>query len=239
MSKHFDFIKLWKKAKYSLSKCRTLLVIGYSFPATDFHTRKLFLEAFTNNIVSELIIVNHDSNSIEETKRKSIYLIAVSSLLSIPTTQIQELWIGYTSISPDNPQVGQIRVGGLTFSIILSNGQQNWIWTNVPSPNVSGEQWKIKSVKLRIRTRDSPFGGIDKVGIKDGENVVHEFNPLAITSFNNWNTISLEVPGPRSFKFGLGVSIHLNNRVDTKEDPPPPLPPVKIEFASIGVVFIK
>jgi hypothetical protein len=60
-----------------------------------------------------------------------------------------------------------------------------------------------------------------------------------ITSFNNWNTISLEVPGPRSFKFCLGVSIHLNNRVDTKEDPPPPLPPVKIEVASIGVVFIK
>ena len=67
---------------------------------------------------------------------KSIYLITVYSLLSHPTTQIQELWIGYTSISPDNPQVGQIRVGGLTFSIILSNGQQNWIWTNVPSPNV-------------------------------------------------------------------------------------------------------
>jgi hypothetical protein len=95
-------------------------------------------------------------------------------------------------------------------------------------------------VKLRIRTEESPFGGIDKVGIKDGEGVVHEFNPLAITSFNNWQTISVELPGgPRSFRFGLGLSIHLNNRVDTKADPPPPLPPVKISVASVGVEFIK
>jgi hypothetical protein len=69
---------------------------------------------------------------------KSIYLTTACSLLSNPT-QIQELWIGYTSISPDNPQIGQIRMGGLTYSITLSNGQQNWIWTNLPSPNVSGE----------------------------------------------------------------------------------------------------
>ena len=131
-------------------------------------------------------------------------------------------------------------MGGLTFSITLSNGQQNWIWTNLPSPNISGEVWKIKSVKLRICTSNSPFGGIDKVGIKDGENVVHEFNPLAITSFNNWeHYFTAKLPGPRTFKFGLGVSIHVNNRVDTKEDPPPPLPPVKIEVSSIGVVFIK
>ena len=95
-------------------------------------------------------------------------------------------------------------------------------------------------MKLRILTEESSFGGIDKVGIRDGQGVVHEFNPLATTSFNNWQTISLEVSGgPRSFRFGLGLSIHVNNRVDTKEDPPPPLPPVKISVASVGVEFIK
>jgi hypothetical protein len=95
-------------------------------------------------------------------------------------------------------------------------------------------------VKLRIKTEDSAFGGIDKVGIRDGEGIVHEFNPLAITSFNNWRTISLELPnGPRPFTSSLGVSIHVNNRVDTKPDPPPPFPPVKILVAGMGVEFIR
>jgi hypothetical protein len=34
----------------------------------------------------------------------------------------------------------------------------------------------------------------------------------------------------------LGLSIHVNNRVDTKEDP---LPPVKILVAGMGVEFIR
>jgi hypothetical protein len=55
----------------------------------------------------------------------SKYLILFCGLLSHPTTQIQELWVGYTSISLDNLQVGQFRVGGLFFSIILNNSEQN------------------------------------------------------------------------------------------------------------------
>jgi hypothetical protein len=163
--------------------------------------------------------------------------------MSHPTAQTQELWVGYTSISLDNPQVGQFGVRTQFFSIILNNAEQNWLFTNLPSLNLR-EGWQIKSVKLRIRTEDSAFGGIDKVVIKDGERVVHEFgsspNPLAITSFNNWQTIPLEVPGgPRNFGFGLALSIHVNNPVDTKEDPPSPFPPVKILLAGIGVEFIK
>jgi hypothetical protein len=56
--------------------------------------------------------------------------------MSHPTTQTQELWVGYTSISLDNVRVGQSRIGGLWFSIILNNGEQNWLFTNLPSPNV-------------------------------------------------------------------------------------------------------
>jgi hypothetical protein len=63
------FDPLWRKAKSSLSKCKSLIIIGYSFPATDFHTRKLFQEGLVDNIVHELIIVNPDQNAIEETKR--------------------------------------------------------------------------------------------------------------------------------------------------------------------------
>ena len=163
--------------------------------------------------------------------------------MSHPTAQTQELWVGYTSISLDNPQVGRFGVRTQFSFIILNNTEQNWLFTNLPSPNLR-DGWRIKSVKLRIRTEDSPFGGIDKVVIKDGERVVHEFgsppHPLAITSFNNWQTIPLEVPnGPRSFGFGLALSIHVNNRVDTKEDPPPPLPPVKILVAGMGVEFTR
>ena len=63
---------------------------------------------------------------------------------------------------------------------------------------------------------------------------------MAITSFNRWQTIPLEIPsGPRTFRFSLGISIHVNNRVDTKQDPPPPLPPVKVCLAGFGVEFIR
>jgi len=159
---------------------------------------------------------------------------------------MQELWTSYIGSSVDNPQVGQIRWGGLFFGIILHNGQQNWLFANLPTPNIR-DGWKIKTVKLRIRTEQSPFGGIDKVGIRDGENVVHEFGrgtpqspPLSVTSFNRWQIISLDIPlGPRSFASGLGVSIHMNNRVDIKQDPPPPLPPVRILVSGMGVEFIK
>lgn len=178
--------------------------------------------------------------------KSPIYLILSIIFLSHPTSQVQELWTSYIGSSTDT-QVGQIRWGGLFFSIILANGQQNWLFANLPTPNIR-DGWKIKTLKIRIRTERSAFGGIDKVGIRDGENVVHEFGsgtgpanpPLAITSFGRWKIFPLELPlGPRSFASGLGVSIHLNNRVDTKEDPPPPLPPVRILVSGVGVEFIK
>ena len=91
------------------------------------------------------------------------------------TTQIQELWISHIGRNLDNTQVGQSRWGGLIFSIILHNGQHNWLLANLPTPNIR-DGWKIKTVKLRIRTELSLYGGIDKVEIRDGENVLHEFS---------------------------------------------------------------
>ena len=54
------FNHLWETAKNTLSDCRKLIVVGYSFPPTDFRTKRLFLEAFSNHDLDELIVINPD-----------------------------------------------------------------------------------------------------------------------------------------------------------------------------------
>ena len=63
------FDVLWKIARDSISRCKSLVVIGYSFPPTDFHTQKLFLEVFSNNMVKKLVIVNPDAQAAKKTKQ--------------------------------------------------------------------------------------------------------------------------------------------------------------------------
>jgi hypothetical protein len=64
-----EFISnLWKKAKTILSCCKTLIVIGYSLPATDFGIKKLLLESFTVNKLEKLIIVNPNTTVINTIK---------------------------------------------------------------------------------------------------------------------------------------------------------------------------
>ncbi len=63
------FDVLWKIARDSLSKCKCLVVIGYSFPPTDFHTQKLFLEAFSNNKAEKLVIANPNEEAIKKAKQ--------------------------------------------------------------------------------------------------------------------------------------------------------------------------
>jgi hypothetical protein len=60
--------QLWARAKLSLSRCKHLIVIGYSFPPTDFHMRQLFLEAFSDNELESLVIVNPDTSVIQKIK---------------------------------------------------------------------------------------------------------------------------------------------------------------------------
>jgi|WetSurMetagenome_2_1015567.scaffolds.fasta_scaffold98267_3 hypothetical protein len=57
------FLDLWEQAKVYLSQCKKLVIIGYSFPSTDFNTKRLFLESFANNKLEELIVVNPDSDA--------------------------------------------------------------------------------------------------------------------------------------------------------------------------------
>lgn len=52
---------LWQRALDELASCRRLVIIGYSFPPTDFPTKRLFIEAFaTRPALEELVIVNPD-----------------------------------------------------------------------------------------------------------------------------------------------------------------------------------
>lgn len=55
------FPALWQQALATLSRCQTLVVVGYSFPPTDFRVRRLFLEAFSDHRLKQLIVVNPDT----------------------------------------------------------------------------------------------------------------------------------------------------------------------------------
>ena len=65
----FPFIpEIWQKAKEQLSTCRRLVVGGYSFPPTDFHTRRLFIEAFSDHTPDEIAIINPDTRIVQLVK---------------------------------------------------------------------------------------------------------------------------------------------------------------------------
>jgi hypothetical protein len=49
-----------KMSRNALSKCKKLVIVGYSFSPSDFSTRQLLLEALTVNNVEELVVVNPD-----------------------------------------------------------------------------------------------------------------------------------------------------------------------------------
>lgn len=59
------FVKqVWTTARQDLQACSQLVVIGYSFPPTDFHVRRLLLECFADHSLSELVVVNPDTSVI-------------------------------------------------------------------------------------------------------------------------------------------------------------------------------
>jgi len=68
---HPVFSDIWKRAHDELSTCRRLVVIGYSFAPTDFNIKKLFLEAFCENTLEELVVVNPDTSVVRTVKELS------------------------------------------------------------------------------------------------------------------------------------------------------------------------
>ncbi len=62
------FPNIWAQAKELIEKCTSLVIIGYSFPPTDFAIRKLLLESLADTELKELIIVNPDTSVVKTIK---------------------------------------------------------------------------------------------------------------------------------------------------------------------------
>ncbi len=56
------FNDLYEAARESLRVTNRLVVVGYSFPATDFHINRLLMEAFAERQPDEVIVVNTDES---------------------------------------------------------------------------------------------------------------------------------------------------------------------------------
>jgi hypothetical protein len=54
------FKQIWEMARNVLSKCKRLVIVGYSFSPSDFSTRQLLLEALTVTNLEELVVMNPD-----------------------------------------------------------------------------------------------------------------------------------------------------------------------------------
>jgi hypothetical protein len=60
---HEIFRELWQHAAQVLRATRHLVVVGYSFPPTDFHVRRLLREAFAENRLDSLTVINPDTTT--------------------------------------------------------------------------------------------------------------------------------------------------------------------------------
>jgi hypothetical protein len=65
---HSAIQAVWKEARKELSECQNLVVIGYAFPPTDFHVKKLILEALSQRELKKLTIVNPDTSVVQRIK---------------------------------------------------------------------------------------------------------------------------------------------------------------------------
>jgi hypothetical protein len=63
------FEPLWSRAREVLGAARHLVVIGYSFPSTDFHVRELFLTSFADRQLETLSVVNPSKPCRDKAKR--------------------------------------------------------------------------------------------------------------------------------------------------------------------------
>jgi hypothetical protein len=148
---------------------------------------------------------------------------------------IDERWTFGTSLNVEKPTVGEFKHSTLYTSIVLTPGQDNFVMTSVPAPNVL-EGWSIKSVMLRYRITGDGGGIIDKIGIRDGNESIYSFENLLIGTNNAWETLKLELPCPRPFRYGLDVSIHVFYDAGFGG---PTQHPTPFQFVSIGLEFIK
>lgn len=89
---------IWGRARAALGACRHLVIVGYSFPPTDFDARRLFLEGLADKRVDTLTVVN-PSDSARSTARR---LCAHDTYLEFPFLAD---YVAATVPSPPPPMV--------------------------------------------------------------------------------------------------------------------------------------
>lgn len=148
-----------------------------------------------------------------------------------------ERWIFGHTLNVESSTEGTLSRSTLYGKLTLKVQQQNWLLAAVPAPNVT-EGWKVSAVMIRFVIKNNSFGSglIDKVGVRDGESVVHEFDGLTAGAAATWQTLTLQMPSPVPFKFGLGVSIHASNVFGTD---PPPSAISDIQIVGVGLRFVR
>ncbi len=72
------FAHVWRRAKEEMRECERLIVGGYSFPPSDFATRRLFLESFVNGPPDELVVINPDTSIVRRVKNLCHFESSVS-----------------------------------------------------------------------------------------------------------------------------------------------------------------
>lgn len=59
------FPTVWAEALATLAEAKQLIVVGYSFPPTDFRVRRLFREAFADHALESLVVANPDGSVVD------------------------------------------------------------------------------------------------------------------------------------------------------------------------------
>jgi hypothetical protein len=150
----------------------------------------------------------------------------------------QERWTYGCSLTVENPAVGKFINKGLYTGIELNELQNNWLICSVPAPSPL-DGWKVKTVMIvyNIRNTQGPFGKIDKIGVKDSflDPPLASFENLNLVKNPSWEIKRFDFPTQKTYKMGLGVSIHVDypQVVDHGQWP------TQFLFTSIGLGFAK
>ncbi len=116
-----------------------------------------------------------------------------------------------STLRVEDPAVGKFFTKGLYTGLELTEKKNNWLV--------------------------GPYGSIDKIGIRNGHLDVYRFEGLTFGPNPNWQLQRLELPGPSSFAYGLGVTIHVDYPEITGSTTSQP--PTQFLFTSIGLEFVK
>lgn len=83
------FEKLWKKAEESLTNADNIVILGYSFPKTDYRTDELFRKAFCKRTTKPKIVIINPTP--DEIKHKFIYDYGIDEkLIQVEKTYFDE-----------------------------------------------------------------------------------------------------------------------------------------------------